>query len=41
VVDTKNSKSLWGEQYERKMSDLLATEREIAAVNAQKPQLRL
>jgi eukaryotic-like serine/threonine-protein kinase len=41
LVDTKNNKSLWGEQYERKMSDLLATQREIAATIAQKLQLRL
>jgi len=31
LVDTRNGKSLWGEQYERKMSELLATQREIAA----------
>ena len=30
LVDTRNGKSLWGEQYERKMSELLATQREIA-----------
>jgi Predicted integral membrane protein len=30
LVDVKNNKSLWGEQYERKMSDLLTTQREIA-----------
>jgi serine/threonine protein kinase/tetratricopeptide (TPR) repeat protein len=41
LVDTKNNKSLWGEQYERKMSDLLATQREIASTIAQKLQLRL
>jgi serine/threonine protein kinase/tetratricopeptide (TPR) repeat protein len=41
LVDAKNNKSLWGEQYERKMSDLLATQREIAATIAQKLQLRL
>jgi serine/threonine-protein kinase len=41
LVDTKNNKSLWGEQYERKMSDLLATQREIAATIAQKLQLKL
>ena len=33
--------TLWGEQYERKMSDLLATQREIAAVITQKLQLKL
>src|SRR5712671_2712649 len=41
LVDTKNNKSLWGEQYERKMSDLLATQREIAAAITQKLQLKL
>src|SRR5438552_11978539 len=41
LVDTKNNKSLWGEQYERKMSDLLATQREIAATITQKLQLKL
>jgi TolB-like protein len=41
LVDARNNKSLWGEQYERKMSDLLATQREIAAVIAQKLQLKL
>jgi serine/threonine protein kinase/tetratricopeptide (TPR) repeat protein len=41
LVDTKNNKSLWGEQYERKMSELLATQREIAATIAQKLQLKL
>ncbi len=41
LVDTKNNKSLWGEQYERKMSDLLVTQREIATTIAEKLQLRL
>jgi serine/threonine protein kinase/Flp pilus assembly protein TadD len=41
LVDVKNKKSLWGEQYERKMSDLLATQREIAAAIAEKLQLKL
>ena len=41
LVDTRNNKSLWGEQYERKMSDLLATQREIANTVTQKLQLRL
>jgi serine/threonine protein kinase/tetratricopeptide (TPR) repeat protein len=41
LVDTKNNKSLWGEQYERKMSDLLATQREIATTITQKLQLKL
>ena len=30
LVDVRNSKLLWGEQYDRKASDLLATQREIA-----------
>lgn len=41
LVDARNNKSLWGEQYERKMSDLLATQREIAAAITQKLQLKL
>jgi TolB-like protein len=30
LVDVRNNELLWGEQYDRKMSDLLATQREIA-----------
>lgn len=41
LVDVREKKTLWGEQFERKMSDLLATQREIAATIAQKLQLRL
>jgi len=41
LVDARNNTSLWGEQYERKMSDLLATQRDIAAVITQKLQLKL
>jgi len=41
LVDARNNTSLWGEQYERKMSDLLATQREIASTIAQKLQLKL
>ena len=41
LVDVRNKKSLWGEQYERKMSDLLATQREIASAITQKLQLKL
>jgi eukaryotic-like serine/threonine-protein kinase len=41
LVDVRNNKSLWGEQYERKMSDLLMTQREIASTITQKLQLRL
>lgn len=41
LVDVRNDKVLWAEQYDRKMSDLLATQREIAAAIAQKLQLKL
>src|SRR5437667_8595502 len=41
LVDTRNNKSLWGEQYERKMSETRATQREIAAAITQKLQLKL
>lgn len=41
LVDVKNNKTLWGEQYERKMSDLLATQRDIASAIIQKLQLKL
>jgi serine/threonine-protein kinase len=41
LIDVRNNKLLWGEQYERKMSDLLATQREIAATITQKLQLKL
>ena len=41
LVDARSNTSLWGEQYERKMSDLLATQREIAATIAQKLQMKL
>jgi len=41
LVDVRNNKSLWGERYERKMSELLATQREIATEIAQKLRLKL
>ena len=41
LVDVRTNKSLWGEQYERKMSELLATQREIATTITQKLQLKL
>ncbi|MEP6913832.1 MAG: protein kinase, partial [bacterium] len=41
LVDVRNNKLLWGEQYDRKMSDLLATQREIATEISQKLQLKL
>ncbi len=41
LVDTRNGKSLWGEQYERKMSELLATQKEIAAEITNNLKLKL
>jgi|CXWL01.1.fsa_nt_gi TolB-like protein len=41
LVDVRNNKLLWGEQYERKMSELLATQREIATTITRKLQLKL
>jgi adenylate cyclase len=41
LVDVLNNKLLWGEQFDRKMSDLLATQREIAAAITNKLQLKL
>lgn len=41
LVDVRNNKSLWGEQYERKMSELLTTQREIASEITNKLQLKL
>ena len=41
LVDVRNKKTLWGEQFERKMSDLLATHRDMAATIAEKLQLKL
>ncbi len=41
LADARNNKVIWGEQYERKMSELLATQREIAAAITQKLQLKL
>lgn len=41
LVDVRNKKTLWGEQFERKMSDLLSTQREIASAITEKLQLRL
>ena len=41
LVDARNNRSLWGEQYKRKMSELLSTQREIAAAIAEKLQVRL
>jgi tetratricopeptide (TPR) repeat protein len=41
LIDASNNKVIWGEQYDRKMSELLATQREIAATIAQKLQPKL
>ncbi|MGH9872472.1 MAG: protein kinase domain-containing protein [Pyrinomonadaceae bacterium] len=41
LVDVRYNKLLWGEQYDRKMSELLATQREIATEITQKLQLKL
>lgn len=41
LVDVRKNKTLWGEQFERKSADLLATQREIASIIANKLQLKL
>jgi eukaryotic-like serine/threonine-protein kinase len=41
LIDAANNKTIWGEQYEKKMSDLLATQREIATTITEKLQLKL
>ena len=41
LVDVRYNKLLWGEQYERKMSDLLATQREIAREIVEKLKLKV
>jgi adenylate cyclase len=41
LIDVRNKKTLWGEQFERKISDLLVTQREIAAAITDKLQLQL
>ncbi|HEX4949414.1 MAG TPA: tetratricopeptide repeat protein, partial [Blastocatellia bacterium] len=41
LVDVRHNKTLWGEQYERKLSELLAMQREIAAEITNKLQLKL
>jgi TolB-like protein/Tfp pilus assembly protein PilF len=40
LIDVKNKKTLWGEQFSRKMSDLLATQQEITAAIADKLRVR-
>ena len=41
LIDARTNKLVWAEQYDRKMADLLATQREIATTLTQKMQLRL
>ena len=41
LIDSRSKKLIWAEQYDRKMSDLLATQREIAAKITEKLQLKL
>ena len=41
LIDVRNKRTLWGEQFERKMADLLSTQREIATAIAEKLQVRL
>jgi TolB-like protein/Flp pilus assembly protein TadD len=41
LIDVKAGRVIWAEQYDRKMSDLLATQREIATTITQKLQLKL
>src|SRR5258705_601922 len=41
LIDVRNKRTLWGEQYERKVSDLLATHREMASAITDNLQLKL
>lgn len=41
LIDARTKKLIWAEQYNRKMSDLLATQREIATTITQKLELKL
>ena len=41
LTDTRTKKLIWAEQYDRKMADLLATQREIATKITEKLQLKL
>jgi len=41
LVDARTNKSLWGEQYERKLAELLTTQREIVTEIVSKLQLKL
>ena len=41
LIDARTKKLIWAEQYDRKMADLLATQREIATTITQKLELKL
>ena len=41
LIDVRNKKTLWGEQFERKMSELLTTHSEIASAITDKLQVKL
>ena len=41
LIDARTRKLIWAEQYDRKMADLLATQREIATTITQKLELKL
>jgi tetratricopeptide (TPR) repeat protein len=41
LIDSRTKKLIWAEQFDRKMADLLATQREIATTITQKLQLKL
>ena len=41
LVDARNNKVVWGEQYDRKRADLMITQREMATTITQKLQLKL
>jgi tetratricopeptide (TPR) repeat protein len=41
LIDARTEKVIWAEQYERKMADLLATQREIATTLTQKMRLKM
>src|SRR6185295_12771195 len=41
LVDVRNNKLLWGKQYDRKLTDLMATQREIATEITQNLKLKL
>lgn len=41
LIDARTKKLIWAEQYDRKMADLLATQREIAQTITQKLELKL